>query len=232
MGSSILQSDGSDQQARSSHILATWEWRWFFGSVTVVPVLVAVGVYWLHAQPSGPDGRASDPIIVVRLIQPSKEIAARQPVTVQTVPPIADFHADAPIEPKEAPVAPDSPEIANPPAGAEKSPPAQRKLLSNFGHVALPSTTALTFRRILFAHLERYHKSPIATRRDGLHGTVRVRFSMQRNGSVTDAFVQESSGQTVLDKEALEIIRRAQPLPAIPPDLPDQLSVLFPVEFE
>ncbi|WP_313440412.1 energy transducer TonB [Novosphingobium sp.] len=40
-----------------------------------------------------------------------------------------------------------------------------------------------------------------------------------------------SSGSIFLDRAALETIRRAQPLPAIPEGKPDELELSVPVEF-
>jgi protein TonB len=90
----------------------------------------------------------------------------------------------------------------------------------------------LRFQRTLQAHVEHYRSYPATARRDRLQGTVQVLFAMRRDGTVLDAWVQASSGQMLLDKEALETIRRAQPLPAIPPELPGQLNILLPVSFD
>jgi len=49
---------------------------------------------------------------------------------------------------------------------------------------------------------------------------------------ISDLRVHSSSGYPVLDEAATETIRRAQPLPAIPPDLPEKLTILFPIEFD
>ncbi len=49
-----------------------------------------------------------------------------------------------------------------------------------------------------------------------LHGAVETLFSMQRDGTLLDVWVKTSSGEVVLDKAAVDAIRRAQPLPSIP----------------
>ncbi|MFX6994796.1 TonB family protein, partial [Acinetobacter baumannii] len=62
-------------------------------------------------------------------------------------------------------------------------------------------------------------------------GTARVLFVLRRDGSVLQAAIERSSGQKLLDEEALEVIRRAEPLPPIPPGLPGRLRILLPVAF-
>lgn len=49
-------------------------------------------------------------------------------------------------------------------------------------------------------------------------GTAVVSFTIAANGSVVNLRVRKSSGKPAIDKGALEIVRRASPFPAIPPD--------------
>lgn len=84
---------------------------------------------------------------------------------------------------------------------------------------------------MLNAHIERYQRFPKAANRDGQRERVLVAFSMRRDGSVVQVGVKASSGRAILDQEAVELIRRAQPLPRIPADMPELLTVLFPVDF-
>jgi len=39
------------------------------------------------------------------------------------------------------------------------------------------------------------------------------------------------SGSTILDQAGLDTIRRAQPLPAIPEAMPEELELAIPIEF-
>ena len=57
-------------------------------------------------------------------------------------------------------------------------------------------------------------------------------FSISRDGKVLGAWVKTSSGQAVLDRAAIETIRRAQPLPAIPPALPDPFKIELALGFD
>jgi protein TonB len=63
---------------------------------------------------------------------------------------------------------------------------------------------------ILSAHLQRF-KRPGAGK-----GTAVVSFTVNRNGHVVASSVARSSGSSIVDKEALAMIARAQPMPAFP----------------
>ena len=65
-----------------------------------------------------------------------------------------------------------------------------------------------------------------------LEGKVDTQFAMARDGKLLGVWVRTSSGQMLLDKEAVETIRRAQPLPPIPPELPDRLNIQVQLEFD
>ena len=54
---------------------------------------------------------------------------------------------------------------------------------------------------------------------------------MDRNGIVLGIWIKQSSGYPVLDKEAVATVLRAQPLPAIPAELPDPLNITLPMVF-
>jgi protein TonB len=78
----------------------------------------------------------------------------------------------------------------------------------------------------LFSHLSRYKRPQQKP------GTVQLRFAMDRAGHVIAASVAQSSGVAELDAEALAMIQRAQPLPPIPSDMPqDRLELIIPIEF-
>jgi protein TonB len=59
-----------------------------------------------------------------------------------------------------------------------------------------------------------------------------VRFRMDRSGKVLSYSLVRSSGFDALDKEALAMIERAQPLPALPPEIPgDAKEIVLPAQF-
>jgi protein TonB len=78
----------------------------------------------------------------------------------------------------------------------------------------------------LFSHLSHY-KRP-----QQKQGIVQLRFTMDRAGHVLAASIAQSSSVPELDAEALALVLRAQPLPAIPSDMPqDRLELIIPIEF-
>jgi protein TonB len=61
---------------------------------------------------------------------------------------------------------------------------------------------------------------------------VMLHFIMDADGKVTSFEIARSSGRPVLDAEALALIQRAQPLPALPAGYPSRtLDAIVPIEF-
>jgi len=67
--------------------------------------------------------------------------------------------------------------------------------------------------RAIRRQIERVWTYPDAARRDGLEGTVWLRFRIAADGSVQDVEVDRSSGHTLLDDAAISAVRRAGPYP-------------------
>jgi TonB family protein len=66
----------------------------------------------------------------------------------------------------------------------------------------------------------------------GVQGVVSVAFTIDRHGDLVSSRIVKSSGSTVLDAEAIDLIKRAAPLPAPPADIPDSdLSFVVPIRF-
>lgn len=79
-----------------------------------------------------------------------------------------------------------------------------------------------TWQKSMSRHLERHKRYPETARRLRLHGSVKVRFVLNREGRVTLAEIAESSGSPILDQEALATMKRASPWPAPPSEVPDR----------
>lgn len=201
-------------------------WRWLVGTAVLVPVLLFAGVYWLHQVPVGPLARQGSATIHVELIaSPAPATESRQ-ASLQPNPAIVDFQTEARIS--EQSVAPVEQEIAPPQPLLRPQPTAvpDRQPAGGAQRPAISASAASRFQQQLFAHIERYQRHP------GASGTVLIRFAMRRDGTLVRLDVKSSSGRTLLDQEAIETIRRAQPLPHIPADMPDLITVLLPVAFE
>lgn len=88
---------------------------------------------------------------------------------------------------------------------------------------------ATAFQRSLESHLARFSRFPSVAR--DVFGVVQISFEMDRNGAVSEIRVASSSGHFLLDAEAINIIRRAAPLPAIPSELPSRLRIVRAFDF-
>ncbi len=80
--------------------------------------------------------------------------------------------------------------------------------------------------------LERHKKYPYQARRANIEGTVILYFEIDREGKVLESYIQQSSGYSLLDDAVLDMLRRAQPLPAMPDDMNQKnLVLILPVQF-
>ncbi|WP_426425291.1 energy transducer TonB [Bradyrhizobium genosp. A] len=198
----------------------------------VVMILLAGGVYWIRQLPAGPPLPGSPGSIQVRLLQ----MPDVTPIAVQAADPSTSRNAGTRSErpPEESKQETDDDGPPSPAAIAMA--PTEPTMLPSVS--ATPKSVnnplndiAARFQQTLMRHIERFEHYPRTARHDRLGGTVQVAFVMGRDGKVLDAWIRSSSGQTVLDKEAVDALRRAEPLPGIPVELPGQLTVLLPVSF-
>ncbi|MDR2459697.1 MAG: energy transducer TonB [Deltaproteobacteria bacterium] len=80
--------------------------------------------------------------------------------------------------------------------------------------------------------LERYKKYPPRARSDRQEGTATVRFTINRSGQVVNYSLVSSSGHAILDDEVLALLRRVNPFPEFPPEIPDStLTLTAPIQF-
>lgn len=89
-----------------------------------------------------------------------------------------------------------------------------------------------SWRGQLAAHLARYKRYPAEAQARHDTGTVRLSFTMDRNGRVLSRRIESGSGSAALDQEVLSMIERAQPLPAFPPSMPQtRMTLVVPIHF-
>ncbi|NVO17960.1 MAG: energy transducer TonB, partial [Rhodoplanes sp.] len=67
------------------------------------------------------------------------------------------------------------------------------------------------------AHLARFKRFPAEARTHGGNGAATVRFVLDGGGRVSSVALVSGSGNPALDRESVEVVRRASPFPA-PPD--------------
>lgn len=218
-----------------------WSTRLFgVGGTMLIAALVLASAFvtWTIVRPAPPTARP----MVVNLLplasppQPVRDVApGPQQVERQAARPDTRLSAaPVPVIPLPAPpVAAPRPAEDTPPA--DPAPPVVQTTAPRT--IAAPALDRLSdaarpdWEGVLLAHLERFRRYPPRARAAQQQGIVYVRFRMNRAGSVLEAQVVRGSGSVSLDQAALDTLRRAQPLPAIPPDKPDQLELTMPVEF-
>jgi protein TonB len=223
-----LQPDEHEASAWSSGELL----RLFLAPVLVTLFLVG-GVYWIKLQmPAGSTGQQSNPVVQVRLLprpDPAPTITASvSESTSQTVASRADTSQKDPDPTPSEEVAPVPRARTFSPAEAPPS-----NVLSSIAAISAPaSSAAAKFQQALLRHVAQYQRYPNAARARQLQGIVDTQFAMSRDGQLLGVWVRTSSGQVVLDREAIETIRRAQPLPPIPAELPDRMNIHVQLMFD
>jgi protein TonB len=86
--------------------------------------------------------------------------------------------------------------------------------------------------RATMTHLAKHKRYPEPARVRRVEGTVMVRFVFNGAGKVFRAEVAKSSGSPLLDAEAVELMSRASPLPALPPHLQvERTELVVPIIF-
>jgi periplasmic protein TonB len=132
-----------------------------------------------------------------------------------------------------------TPQEARPPAPTTSAPQALPEQ-----HAAIPaaptqgrinpnnSSAVPTWKTQIVAVLERNKRYPEAAQSRREQGIAQVFFSLDRQGRVVDSRVVRSSGASALDEEALALLRRAQPFPPPPRELPgEHVDLTVPIRF-
>ena len=89
-----------------------------------------------------------------------------------------------------------------------------------------------TWKTHILALLERNKRYPEMAQSRHQEGVAQVFFSLDRQGRVLNSRVVRSSGASALDDEALALLRRAEPFPPPPPELPGpRVDLTVPIRF-
>ena len=174
------------------------------------------------ARPTPPVARQPEPEVAT----PTAEVATPRPAPVSTPvrqaplpqPSVAAVSDDNRPPTQEAPATPTT--AAAPTSAVEAVDLAQ--LQSQYGKTA-------------HHWLNKHKRYPRRAEYRGDEGTVQVTFVVNRHGEVLSYGLERSSGNTLLDKEALAMIKRAQPLPAFPEELgkvKDTITVVVTIPFK
>jgi protein TonB len=83
------------------------------------------------------------------------------------------------------------------------------------------------------SYLNRHKRYPRSSQSRREEGLAQVEFSIDPRGNVLSARVVRSSGFPELDQAALDMISRASPVPAPPPEIAQaRMTLNLPVQFD
>ncbi len=87
--------------------------------------------------------------------------------------------------------------------------------------------------RKLMRHLSQFKKYPSALKKAHIEGTPIIRFTFNQAGEVLETTIKKRSKHKALDQAAMEVFKKANPLPPIPQALKrDTLTMSLPIEFD
>ncbi len=142
---------------------------------------------------------------------------------VLTPPPKAQMQERKKQPPKRAA----SPQTSAPNVQAQR---ANRLAAPSSSTAPAPAAAVATWRSALMAHLNRYKRFPAGATGTGVTTVV---FTIDRSGRVVGARLARSSGDSVLDSEAVALARRASPVPAPPAGQGGStLTISVPIRFD
>lgn len=155
---------------------------------------------------------------------PKEPPKQKQPVEQVEQPPPPQQQAEVTL-PQEAPKEVEQPKTEPQPPAPETRAPPKTEHVGQF-----TQASASAYNALVFGHLQRFKRYPAAAH--GASGTVTVRFELNRAGDVIESEVSKSSGNAALDREAIDLLRRASPFPAFPVAKPGTRDTyLAPVSF-
>lgn len=218
-----------------------------WGTAAAVAVAVHAGIAAaavLLAVPHDPP--VPEPVVLVELppagaAQVASAASPAQPqplpqLSAATPPPRFDaplvrtpLPADEVTLPPPAPVQRAAPQqlAASTPAQAQTSSPAPALATparaegagSSAGFDAAAQKAEADYKSLVGSFIRRNRFSPPQSRKAGLSGSVKVRFIVDRRGTISAVAVAGSSGADLLDQEAVQFIQKLGRVPAFPTDL-------------
>jgi len=201
---------------------------WYAREPVEPNIIPAIAVTLAPAEASSPELQNQD-IAIGPTMQQAEEVPKEvpkeeKPVEKLDLPPSPSAQAEVTLpreEPK--PIEKPKPEV-QPPAPETRALPKTERV----GQFSQASANA--YNALVFGHLQRFKRYPAAAH--GAYGTTVLRFELNRAGEVIASEVSKSSGNAALDREALELLRRASPFPPFPAQKPGAHDAfLAPVAF-
>jgi protein TonB len=201
---------------------------WYARRPVEPTILPAIAVTLAAVEASSPEVQNQDIAVGPTMQQaeaaPQEPPKEEKPVEQVVQPPPPAQEAEVTL-PKDEPKQVEKPTESAPPAPETRAPPKT----DHIGQFSLAGAKA--YDALVIGHLERFKRYPRTGRR--VSGTAEVTFVLNRAGEVIESSVTKSSGSSMLDREALETVRRASPFPAFPAAKPGaEASYVWPAVFE
>jgi periplasmic protein TonB len=101
------------------------------------------------------------------------------------------------------------------------------------GQINISNSNSIpTWKKQVVGLLERNKRYPDAAQARNQQGTVELAFSLDRQGRVVSSKIAKSSGSSALDEATLDLVRRAQPFPAPPPEMAGaEVNLSVPIRY-
>ena len=178
-----------------------------------------------------PEPPPAEPVPPEVMPPPEPEPPRPTPPSLELPPPPASPPPPPPRPPRPRP--PTVHAIAPPPRVAPPAPVAAAPVPAPAISREAVAASTTSWQGRLQAHLARFKRYPAEARMSQQEGTTLLRFTMTRDGRVLSFGLAASSGHAALDREALSLIERAQPLPSLPPEVPQgTIQLVVPLRFQ
>jgi protein TonB len=196
------------------------------------PVDLAPGPEMVEAQPvpEPPKPMEMQPVEPLPKLDAPAEVLLPSPEPMVEAKPTEEL----PEKPQETPIERVEPRQAAPlttapPRSERRNAPVARAPSSA---TAESSRAIEKWRDLLVTRLQRAKRYPASAQLRRAEGTATLSFSVDRNGRVLSQRIANSSGHSDLDREVLALLQRAQPLPSMPPAMPQSVVHLsVPIRF-
>jgi len=101
------------------------------------------------------------------------------------------------------------------------------------GNSAKEAEMMSRYEQLISLWIEKFKLYPADARAQGMQGETVVRIRIDRQGNIRYYILERSTGFQPLDAAAIDMVKRANPVPAVPNDYPkgDLIEFLIPVNF-
>ena len=231
--------------------------RWITATAIAMAAHALLGLSAM-AWKSPHDAPPPEPVVLLELSPASASEAMSEPMPAsqpEYIPPQQALPFKIP--PVRAPLPEDAvilpPKTKRPPvpsiptqqaSNAAVAPPAQAKAEAAPTAVASPAPSnssgaspkakreQANYYAMVSAHLNRRKKYPTEARKAREQGVVKVRFTVDRGGNISNVSITGSSGHAILDQATLALMQRVAPLPVMPVSMErDKVTISLPIDY-